>query len=239
MANAITLENQKRGNPESEWGLENGASTSIEGFTTDMSFNIGSTVDFKISTDTGDYRIDIYRLGYYDGLGARYIGTVDHHEDPIFQPNPLFDASTGVVDAGNWQVTDGWKIPSDATSGVYIAKLVREDGTFGENHIPFIVRNDASQSDIVFKTSDETWQAYNSWGGNSVYESTTTPAVAISYNRPFTTATGGGSVRLGCDCGRGICADCVFVQNEQGQSIAPDRPWCSPSALTGQIELIA
>jgi hypothetical protein len=225
MANAITLENQKQGNPESEWGLENGASSSIEGFTTDMSYNIGSTVDFKINTDTGDYRIDIYRLGYYDGLGARYIGTLDHHTDPTFQPNPLFDSSTGLVDAGNWEVTDSWEIPSDATSGVYIAKLVREDGTFGENQIPFIVRNDAGQSDIVFKTSDETWQAYNSWGGNSVYESSTTPAVALSYNRPFTTATGGGSVRVACSCGRGICADCAFVANAQGETVAPARPW--------------
>ena len=61
MTNAITLENQKQGNPESEWGLENGASTSIEGFTTDMSYNIGSSVNFKINTDADVYRVEIYR----------------------------------------------------------------------------------------------------------------------------------------------------------------------------------
>ena len=29
--------------------------------------------------------------------------------------------------------------------------------------IPFVVRNDASHSDILFQTSDETWQAYNTY----------------------------------------------------------------------------
>ena len=35
--------------------------------------------------------------------------------------------------------------------------------------IPFIIRDPNSTSDIVFQTNDETWQAYNSWGGADVY----------------------------------------------------------------------
>src|SRR4029078_5953799 len=80
-------------------------------------------------------------------------------------------------------------IPAYATSGIYIAKLVREDGTFGENHIPFIVRDDSSNSDIVFQTSDSTWEVYNPWGGHSLYSG----AQEVSYNRPFTTRSGGSS----------------------------------------------
>ena len=49
--NAIVLENEKPGNPESEWGLPNGASSSIQGFTTDISTDVGGTVQFKINTD--------------------------------------------------------------------------------------------------------------------------------------------------------------------------------------------
>ena len=74
MSNEIVLENEKQGNPESEWGLPNGASSSIEGFTTDISTNLGGTVQFKINTDANNYRLDIYRLGYYDGDGARLVG---------------------------------------------------------------------------------------------------------------------------------------------------------------------
>ena len=33
-----------------------------------------------------------------------------------------------------------------------------------------VVRNDASQSPILYQTSDETWEAYNAYGGNSLYQ---------------------------------------------------------------------
>ena len=68
--------------------------------------------------------------------------------------------------------------------------------------IPFIVRDDSPHSNIVFQTSDETWQAYNGWGGNNLYGGTGPgfdgAAYAVSYNRPITTRdasigpTGGG-----------------------------------------------
>ena len=190
--NAVVLENEKPGNPESEWGLPNGASSSIQGFTTDISTDVGGTVQFKVDTDATQYRLDIYRLGYYDGDGARLVASIDHTGADI-QPAPIVDLTTATVDAGNWSVTDTWNVPADAVSGVYIAKLVREDGTQGENQIPFVVRDDGSHSDIVFQTSDTTWQAYNDWGGASLYTDTlgngATRAYAVSYNRPLNTQT--------------------------------------------------
>ena len=79
-------------------------------------------------------------------------------------------------------------------SGVYIALLVRND-TGGESQIPFVVRNDASKSEILLQTSDATWQAYNAYGGNSLYTCTVScppgepeaykAAYAVSYNRPW------------------------------------------------------
>ena len=53
-----------------------------------------------------------------------------------------------------------------AVSGIYFAKLVSSSGS---SHVVFIVRNDASTSDLYFQTSDTTWQAYNDYGGNSLY----------------------------------------------------------------------
>ncbi len=162
------LENQKPGNPESEWGIDGAGSSNIEGFATDISVNHGKTISFKINTNSNNYRIDIYRLGYYGGMGARKVATIQH-TGVQNQPTPLRDATTGMVDAGNWAVSASWDVPADAVSGVYIAKLVRQDGTSGENHIPFIVRDDSSHSDIVFQTADQTWQAYNGWGGANFY----------------------------------------------------------------------
>jgi hypothetical protein len=189
MSVSIAVENQKQGAPQSQWMLQPGqASSSIEGFTTSMSIDLGNTVDFKINTDSNDYRIDIYRLGYYGGDGATLVTSIEHQTaSAIDQPAPLRDPVTGNIDAGNWSVTDSWDVPSDATSGVYIAKMVRLDGTEGENIIPFVVTNNAGTSDIIFQTSDQTWQAYNAWGGGSFYTDT---AQNISYNRPIQTPAG-------------------------------------------------
>ncbi|PDS61940.1 adhesin, partial [Rhizobium anhuiense] len=198
-SNAIVLENQKQGNPESEWGIDGAGSSNIEGFATDISVDNGKTVSFKINTNSTNYRIDIYRLGYYGGMGARKVATMQHTGLQT-QPNPLRNASTGTVDAGNWAVSASWTVPNDAVSGVYIAKLVRQDGTFGENQIPFIVRDDDSHSDIVFQTADETWQAYNGWGGANFYGGNGPAtgqgagrAYAVSYNRPIATRGGVGT----------------------------------------------
>ena len=190
--NAIVLENQKPGTPKDVWQIDPGDdSTKIQGFTTAISTNVGGTTDFKITNQTGNsnYHIDIYRLGYYGGDGATLVTTIQHKAaNSIVQPAPLVDQATGLVDAGNWQVTDSWAIPTNATSGVYVANVIDGSEVF---QIPFVVRNDASHSDIVFQTADQTWQAYNLWGGANLYEGNgpapSGAAYEVSYNRPITT----------------------------------------------------
>ena len=199
MSNRIVTENQLTGNPQSEWDIAEASNWTIEGFATQISVNAGGTVEFKVNTSSTNYRIDIYRLGYYGGMGARKVHTIQRQiAQPQVQPAPV-RAATGIADAGNWAVSVSWAIPSTAISGIYIAKLVRQDATFGQNHIPFIVRNDAYEADIVFQTSDTTWQAYNHWGGASLYggdgpgsdPATAGRAYKVSYNRPFITRWGG------------------------------------------------
>ena len=66
------------------------------------------------------------------------------------------------------------------------------DDTGGASHIVFVVRDDASTSDLLFQTSDTTWQAYNNYGGNSLYDGAAPigRAYKVSYNRPFNTRGG-------------------------------------------------
>ncbi len=196
MSNSIVVENQQTGNPDTQWDLASGGSTNIEGFATDISVNRGQTVSFKINTNSSNYRIDIYRLGYYGGLGARLMTSIPQTAASV-QLAPITTASIGLVDAGNWHVTATWAVPATAVSGVYIAHLVRQDATHGENHIPFIVRDDGVVHDIVFQTSDTTWHAYNGWGGYSLYGGGTPAsdgrAYKVSYNRPIATRDGVGT----------------------------------------------
>ena len=187
--NPIVCENSKPGNPSTEWEIGGAGNPSIQGFATEISVNQGQTVRFKIKTVATAYRLDIYRMGYYGGMGARRVDTVLPSVPlPQTQPACLTAASTGLIDCGNWGESAAWTVPSDATSGIYFAVPIREDGTPGASHIVFVVRDDNGASDLLFQTSDTTWQAYNDYGGNSLYTgSPAGRAYKVSYNRPFNT----------------------------------------------------
>src|SRR5439155_11030564 len=75
--NAIVTENQLAGTPQSTWGVNGAGDASILGFATDISVNHGQTVSFKIDDYANKaYHIDIYRMGYYQGNGARLVTTI-------------------------------------------------------------------------------------------------------------------------------------------------------------------
>lgn len=196
--NEIVTENALTGNPASEWDLPspNAGDLSIQGFADGLSVNKGETVSFKIDV-TGpatNYTIKIYRLGYYQGNGARLVADLGTFAGAA-QPAPATDPATGLIDYGTWAESATWAVPSGAVSGIYIAKLTRLDNN-GASHIAFIVRDDTGNSDLLFKTTDATWHAYNGYGGNSLYTGSVPGfpgghAAKISYNRPFLTRSGG------------------------------------------------
>lgn len=195
----VACENTKPGSPPGEWDVYRHGDDKLQGFATAMSVNRGSAISFKVDTTYSGYRIDIYRLGYYGGLGARRVASNLSHAAAASQPACLTDSSTGLIDCGNWSTSATWNVPSTAVSGVYIAKLTPSSGATDGSHITFVVRNDSSSADIVLQTSDATWQAYNTYGGNSLYSCTVAcppgnplaykAALAVSYNRPFHTAS--------------------------------------------------
>ena len=214
--NPIVLENARLDGrtPQSYWDVAH--SRQIEGFATDISSDAGSRIDFKVNVNGGaggDYLVEVFRLGHYGGDGARKVAEWVN-TDATVQPEATYEAARGLVDAGNWSVTDSWQSPADAVSGVYLARLQRLDASgapIGDavNQIPFILRDDDRPADIVLQTSDTTWHAYNGWFGNNgtiganFYGDTSGTidhpdipgagsfaqdrAYAVSYNRPFIT----------------------------------------------------
>lgn len=190
-ANPIVCENSKPGAPWQEWEVDGAGDDSIQGFATDISVNIGERIDFKIDTDAAGYSIDIYRTGWYQGLGARKIDSIEPSAPlPQTQPECLTDLSTELTDCGTWQVSASWDVPAEAVSGVYLAKLERDDNG-DSSHITFIVRDESSKADVLVQTSDPTWHAYNLYGGSDFYAGAANGrAYKISYNRPFATRAG-------------------------------------------------
>jgi hypothetical protein len=197
VVNPVACENTLPGTSPNDWQIVGDGDTTIAGFSTAMSVNKGETVVFKIKTPASSYHIDVLRLGYYQGNGARKVAAniTPSATLPQTQPACLAAPTTGLIDCGNWAASASWAVPASAVSGVYIAHLVRND-TGGSNQIVFVVRDDASHADVVFQTSDTTWQAYNTYGGNNLYTCATNcpagnpdgykGAAKVSYNRPLT-----------------------------------------------------
>lgn len=182
LANEISDENLNPGTPQAVWDAGVG-SDAIRGFSADISYQKGERAAFKVSS-SAPFSIEIYRVGWYGGAGARIVATVRGQADG---QSPCVTGSDGLYDCGNWRTNATWRIPGNAVSGVYIGKAVRDD-TLEASHIVFVVRDDSSHSDIVVQTSDPTWQAYNEYGGGSLYRGAATPsgrASKVSYNRPF------------------------------------------------------
>ena len=84
-------------------------------------------------------------------------------------------------------------------SGVYLAKI-RATDTGIDNHITFVVRDDnrAAPAKVLFVLPTASYQAYNNWGGKSLYwdrlgsgetVAGTQRAVKVSFNRPIDTPT--------------------------------------------------
>jgi len=192
--NEITCENSRPGTPPEVWDDTWGAgSADIQGFSTEISVNVGQRVDFKIDTAASDYDITLYRTGYYGGDGARRIDSVTPSAAlPQHQPECITEASTELYDCGNWAVSASWQVPATAVSGVYLAHL-QIPATGESSHITFVVRDEASDADVVFQTSDTTWVAYNDYGGSNFYwGGARGRALKLSYNRPMLTRNGPG-----------------------------------------------
>src|SRR5213593_2131053 len=85
--NDIEAENCLAGTPASQWFVQGAGSPNIQGFTTDISVNVGQTIFFKISTPASSYRIEIYRMGYYQGNDGRFIASISPSA-PLPQTQP-------------------------------------------------------------------------------------------------------------------------------------------------------
>ena len=118
------------------------------------------------------------------GLGARKIADVTPSAFRQTQPPCLTDVTTELYDCGTWAVSATWQVPASAVSGVYFALLTRPDNG-DQSHITFMVRSDGSHSDVVFQTSDTSWQAYNTTAARiSMRAAQNGRAYKLSYNRP-------------------------------------------------------
>jgi hypothetical protein len=111
----------------------------------------------------------------------------------------MVDSATGAVSAP-WATSFTFVIPADATTGIYLVKL---NTPSGDTVTPLVVREKSPRAVILYPVSTNTYQAYNNWGGTSLYTnrirwkppgSASPPwhAYAVSFDRPYENSNGTG-----------------------------------------------
>ncbi|MEV8631782.1 N,N-dimethylformamidase beta subunit family domain-containing protein [Streptosporangium sp. NPDC051023] len=184
--NVTVAENAKQGDPL--WRANHqGGEHEIEGFADRVSVLPGEAFHLRVSTTADRYTATAFRMGWYGGAGARKVWESEKLPGTKQAP-PRTIAATRTVTAAHWKPgpavdTTGWP------EGSYLIRL--EATTGARRFVPLTVRSASTEGRLVVVNGVTTWQAYNLWGGRSLYlgpggfEDRST---AVSFDRPYDTS---------------------------------------------------
>src|SRR5437773_124788 len=168
----------------------------IKGYASATSVNLGESITFYVTVNPAQqYTMDVYRMGWYQGLGGRLMQSIGPLQG-VAQPACPVDSVTGLTEC-DWTASYTLTVPTTWTSGVFVVMLTNAQGK--QNYITFVVRDDARVADIMFQQAVATYQAYNNYPddnatGKSLYDfnsrgantvSGMKSAVKVSWNRPY------------------------------------------------------
>jgi len=178
----ITTENQRPGTRDWQIPDDRAMWSKISGYGGATSIDLGESVDIHVTTAAPTWVVSAYRIGYYGGTGGRLVWRSDT-QPGVVQPRAAFDAKTRTATA-NWP--SSLTIEPDPTwpPGQYLLRLESSDS--GATFIPLVIRDDQSHSDLLMQSAVTTWQAYNGWGGASIYIGDAGRADVVSFDRPYT-----------------------------------------------------
>ncbi|MHB1614182.1 MAG: N,N-dimethylformamidase beta subunit family domain-containing protein, partial [Actinomycetes bacterium] len=195
----VAEENQRPGSrawqvPWPGHRLANDAAGQIKGYASATSVSAGEQLAFHVSTAAaGRFSLEVYRLGWYAGLGGRLVWSAGWREG-IHQPRGRMDPHTGELTCP-WEPSVTLTVPGEWVSGTYVAVLTSQSGF--QNAMPFVVRS-AAASALLVVVPTATYQAYNNYpagaGGKSLYDFNSQghptgggglAAVRVSYDRPY------------------------------------------------------
>jgi hypothetical protein len=186
-ANTVTQENQQAGT--AAWQIPSPNQAAIAGYADSLSYLPGQTVSMYVDSHGDPFTYQVFRMGYYQGLGGRLM--LDQSTPTTAIAEPAYSVSPfGSYLSSDWMVTARFVVPPDWMSGFYLVKL-HDEVNGDESYVTFtLVSPDPSPIVVEFQT--DTWTAYNGWGGYSAYYS----AQRLSMNRPWAEEGGAGKFFL-------------------------------------------
>jgi hypothetical protein len=188
----VTVENHRPGS--GGWRITHaGPADAIQGWADHMSAVPGERVRLYVSTTARRFQVRAYRMGWYGGRGGRLVW----RSAPLpgrRQPPPVRTPGTNMVET-HWRASLTLTVGPAWPPGVYLLKLVAASG---QRYVPLTVRDDTSRAALVVQDAVTTWQAYNRWGGRSLYlgpdGSLATRSRVVSFDRPYAAEQGAGDL---------------------------------------------
>jgi hypothetical protein len=165
----------------------------IEGYADATSVTAGESVSLFVDTPAASFHVRAFRMGWYGGTRARLVW-----ESAAIaggrQPSLLIDPATGLVEAP-WNVSTTIEITEAFPPGAYLFELETDAG--GAHYVPLTIRNDDVAATLLLMSAVTTWQAYNPWGGCSLYDCygnlDRDRADIVSFDRPYSPLYGHGA----------------------------------------------
>lgn len=156
----------------------------IEGYAGTTSAQRGESVQLFVDTPSDTFRVQAFRMGWYDGAQARLVQEwLDVKGGRQF--GGVYERATGTAEAP-WAPSLTFEITEQWPPGAYLLKL--EGAAGGAHFVPLTIRHEAAAADLLFMSAVTTWQAYNPWGGCSLYQCfgrNETRADIVSFDRPY------------------------------------------------------
>jgi hypothetical protein len=171
--------------------------TGIEGYANRVSVDVGQPVTLYVSTQADSFKVQVFRMGWYQGDLARLVWTSPSVPGKV-QPSCPVTRGVNMVEC-SWQPSTTIAMRPSWPQGDYLFKLVGSGGQ--ESLVPLTVRDDQSRAPFAIQNSVTTWQAYNLYGGYDLYSGETPGGGGsfadrsreVSFDRPYAFSFGAGS----------------------------------------------
>lgn len=179
-ANGASLE------PTDRWSIANkrrAPENLLEAYAGQSSVLPGEIVDLHVSTAASNYTTEAFRIGYYENEGGARVGKQGPFKGKrhsAAQPDSRSRSTPALWPVSGQIDTTGWE------PGFYLIHVVADKY---RTEIPLIVRSESAAGKVVYVATATTWQAYNNWGGRSLYSgpngSFDTRSFEVSFDRPY------------------------------------------------------
>jgi N,N-dimethylformamidase beta subunit-like, C-terminal len=157
--------------------------TDLAGYTDRVSARPGEPFRLFVSSSDGAFTVRAFRIGWYGGKGGRLVWA-----SPTVPGRPQARPTL----APGRMVTTNWRpslaVPTTSwPPGTYLLLLTAANGK--QKYVPMTIRSESTRDAVVIVNAVATYQAYNEWGGYSLYngpdKSFATRSSRVSFDRPY------------------------------------------------------